>query len=331
MAVRIGIDLGIFEVLCESNAPITLDELAARTKADRKLLGRVMRYMASQGMCKEAGVNEFTASNVSRTWTVPGYQSAVRVYTELSLPGITYMPKFLKDLEYKNPENATRTSVLLAQGSQDIPFFQWISGRPEILNDFAQFMQVQRYEMPTWMSVYQYAEKAEDLAPERPFFVDVGGGFGHQGIALRTALQNLPNKIIVEDLADLINNVAKHEGVEFIAQDFFETQQIKGAKIYYLRNILHDWPDEQVIDILKHLKDALTEDSVILIDEMYLPEKGVHWQATNLDMQMMLYLCSVERTEPHWVELIGKAGLKIQQTYQYTKSLSDTVIAFVLA
>lgn len=241
------------------------------------------------------------------------------------------MPKLLKTLEYRNPLNATSTSVLLAQGSQDIPFFHWISGRPEILNDFAQFIQVQRYEMPTWMSVYPHAEKLENLTPKRPFFVDVGEGFGHQSIALRTALPALPNKIIVEDLPDLINNVAKHEGVKLIAQGFFKSQQIKGAKIYYLRSILNDRLDAQVVDILKHLRHALAEDSVILIDEMYLPEKGVHWQVTNLDMQMMLYLFSVERIELQWVKLIGKAGLKIQRTYQYTKSLSDTVIECVLA
>lgn len=331
MAVRIGIDLGIFEALCESKTPVKLDELATRTKADRKLLGRVMRYLSSQGICKETGIDEFAASNVSRTWTIPGYQGAVRFYTELSLPGISYMPKFLKDLEYNNPEDATRTAVLLSQGLQGTPFFQWITTRPENLKDFAQFMQVQRFEMPTWMSVYPYTEKTENLAPERPLFVDVGGGFGHQSIALRMALPDLPNKVIVEDLPNLINTIPKHEGVEFIAQDFFQPQQIKGAKIYYLRNILHDWPDAQVVDILKHLKDALAEDSVILIDEMYLPEKGVHWQAANLDMQMMLYLASIERTEPQWVELIGRAGLKIQRTYQYTKTLSDTVIECVLA
>ncbi|KAI1738165.1 hypothetical protein F4680DRAFT_426303 [Xylaria scruposa] len=48
-----------------------------------------------------------------------------------------------------------------------------------------------------------------------------------------------------------------------------------GARVYYLRNILHDWPTSKCREILENVKIAMTKDSVILIDEMVLSERGV--------------------------------------------------------
>ena len=58
-------------------------------------------------------------------------------------------------------------------------------------------------------------EAAKGLAPERPLFVDVGGGLGHMSIGLREALPDVPNRIIVQDQAPIIESAVKHPGVEF--------------------------------------------------------------------------------------------------------------------
>ena len=69
--------------------------------------------------------------------------------------------------------------------------------------------------------------------------------------------------------------------------------------------------------------------SVILIDEMVLPDFGAPWQATQLDITMMSALAAIERTRKEWVELLQSAGLKVIGMYTYTKSLQDTIIALV--
>ena len=38
-----------------------------------------------------------------------------------------------------------------------------------------------------------------------------------------------------------------------------------------MRNIMHDYLDPKCIEILQNIKTAMTEDSVILIDDMMLP------------------------------------------------------------
>ena len=97
-----------------------------------------------------------------------------------------------------------------------------------------------------------------------------------------------------------------------------------------MRNILHDFPDDKCLMILKNTMAALGTDSVILIDDMVLPNSGVHWQAAQLDMQMMTSLASIERTQEQWYVLLESVGLKIEKIWTYTMSLKDSIVEAVV-
>ena len=73
----------------------------------------------------------------------------------------------------------------------------------------------------------------------------------------------------------------------------------------------------------------MDKDSRILIDDMVLPDTGVHWQAAQLGLTMMAALGSVERTKEQWYVLMESAGLKILQIYTYTTLLQDSIIMVV--
>jgi len=97
-----------------------------------------------------------------------------------------------------------------------------------------------------------------------------------------------------------------------ISHDFFTPQPIKGARIYYLRFILHDWPDDRCRVILQHLKSAMEPGySKLLLNEAVLTDQQASWQHTSLDIHMMALAASQERTETQWRELISSAGLRI--------------------
>jgi hypothetical protein len=91
-----------------------------------------------------------------------------------------------------------------------------------------------------------------------------------------------------------------------------------------MRNILHDWSDEQAVTI--HQISAMSEESVILIDEMVLPEKGAPWRATQLDMTMLAALAAIERSVNQWYELLEKAGLEVVKIWKYTVECDDCII-----
>jgi demethylsterigmatocystin 6-O-methyltransferase len=79
----------------------------------------------------------------------------------------------------------------------------------------------------------------------------------------------------------------------------------------------HDFPDSKCKIILTKLKDAMSKRSLILIDEMMLPNVGVDWSATHSDLTMMASLASKERTQEQWECLLDCVGLKIVAVRKY--------------
>ena len=99
-----------------------------------------------------------------------------------------------------------------------------------------------------------------------------------------------------------------------------------GAKFYYLRNVLHDWTDDKCCAILKNIAGAMAKDSLVLIDEMVLPNVGVSDRAATLDLTMMVAAGAIERTLGEWQALLDMAGFKIERIETYTVSLNDSII-----
>ncbi len=93
-----------------------------------------------------------------------------------------------------------------------------------------------------------------------------------------------------------------------------------------MRNILHDYPDEKAITILRNILPALSAGSVLVIDEVIIPSTGAHMRATMLDMVMMGALAATERTGKQWDTLLDKAGLKILKKATYNNVTSESII-----
>lgn len=87
--------------------------------------------------------------------------------------------------------------------------------------------------MRPFTDVYPIEELLDDLEPDQPFFVDVGGGFGHQALSIKVTYPY--TRVILEELPLQLQNVEVGEDVELVAQDFFEEQKIKG--IYGLQGL----------------------------------------------------------------------------------------------
>lgn len=81
--------------------------------------------------------------------------------------------------------------------------------------------------------------------------------------------------------------------------------------------------------LLHQTMKAMDHDSLILIDEMILPNQGMHWHATLSDINMMASLAGMERTERQWIALLDWAGLIVQQIHPYTEKLRESIIVAV--
>ena len=104
--------------------------------------------------------------------------------------------------------------------------------------------------------------------------VDVGGGCGtvSEGLALRLPRLNF----IVQDSEEVVRYSSVvldvKDRVSFMPHDFFHEQPVRGAQIYYFRNIFHNWSDEDCVRILRSLVPALTPGAHIIIDDFGLQD-----------------------------------------------------------
>ncbi|KAI1212599.1 S-adenosyl-L-methionine-dependent methyltransferase [Annulohypoxylon truncatum] len=179
--------------------------------------------------------------------------------------------------------------------------------------------------------------------PKGSEFVDVGGGLGHFARALRESKQCQHLDFVVQDLEKVVCRAGDYAGdlqndgshghpkngngngnegqrqgqIVFQAHDFFTPQPVKGAAVYFLRWILHNWSDEYAVRILRNIGQAMSEKSRLIIhdyciedlDKLSLRKKRA---ATNMDIGMMQLLNARERDEAQWKELLAKADSRFQ-------------------
>jgi 6-hydroxytryprostatin B O-methyltransferase len=161
----------------------------------------------------------------------------------------------------------------------------------------------------------------------------VGGSSGHGCIALAQSFPDLD--FIVQDLAKVVekgeNELRKRDDVSdqvksrirFKPFNFFESQPESDADIYIMRQILHDWPDEEAKTILRNLRPAMKPTAKLLIMETVLPQPGVLGlsQETIMrsrDMLMHEMLNAHERELDEWARLLEEvdADWQIKQVRQ---------------
>ena len=165
----------------------------------------------------------------------------------------------------------------------------------------------------------------------------VGGGNGHISIALAQAypsldfiVQDLPNAVAV-GAATLPQNLSSR--ITFQDHDIFKLQPVKQAKVYYLRHILHDWPDKQAVMILKALVPALKHGTKVLISDTVIPPPGVLGGLDEkfvrcVDMQMMVLHNSRERTVDDFKAMFAAADAHLKFQRVWKKGLSGAATLF---
>jgi demethylsterigmatocystin 6-O-methyltransferase len=84
--------------------------------------------------------------------------------------------------------------------------------------------------------------------------------------------------------------------VELMPFGFWTPRPVANTRAYYLRNVLHDYSDVKCVSILRNTVAAMGPESVILIDEMVVPNERASWRAMQIDITMMACLASRERS-----------------------------------
>ena len=79
-----------------------------------------------------------------------------------------------------------------------------------------------------------------------------------------------------------------------------------------MKSVLHDWPKNEAVKILKNIVPAMRKGySKLLIAENVIPNTDVPLDTAGLDMILMVAYASLERTQDQWIELLDAAGLQL--------------------
>ncbi|KAI0896411.1 S-adenosyl-L-methionine-dependent methyltransferase [Annulohypoxylon nitens] len=338
---RVAVDLNIFNLLKDNPTPLSTDELAKRTgkNPDTKLLARILRYLASLSFVREVDTGVWTASHLGSNLSGKGQSAGVAHMVDNCGLALLTLPAFLRRHHYNPPQDKSDTSF--AQGNRvapdEVTFFQWLKNRPENARDFNIFMTSHRTGVKTWFEQPKIMNEIADAfakvtsgkeggKAKGVSFVDIGGGIGHQCKAFKKHTPNLGGTIVLEDLEEVVANAELEDGIEKVGVDFLAGQPVKGAASYYFRSVLRNWSDQYARTILGHVRDAMEKDSLVLIDELVLPDRGAHRYETQLDLAMLAMLNAEARTQTHWKQLLSETGFEVKDIVFYEEEAREAII-----
>lgn len=70
----------------------------------------------------------------------------------------------------------------------------------------------------------------------------------------------------------------------------------------------------------------MDQDSLLLIDEIVLPDRGAHRYETQLDLTMLAMLNAEARTETHWKQLLAEVGMEVKDIVFYEEETREGII-----
>lgn len=305
--VQIAAQLNLADLL--KGGPRTAEQLAKAAGVRAPELYRVLRALASVGVFAETKGGKFKLTPLAAT-------------LQTGVPG------------------SMRTSAIMLNGD-----WQWDAWQ-QLLHGLK--TGEAPFEKAHGMSVFDYLEKHPDvhalfhesttgltnpaIAQAYKFgkfktLVDIGGGQGALLAAILKAHPKLNGTLF--DQASVIAGARKdrHVTAKGIADrctleagNFFKSVP-KGADLYTLKYILHDWSDERSVQILKNCRAAMGDKSRLLVIDSVIPPGNEPGYVKLLDIEMLI-IGGRERTKADFAAIFRQAGLKLTRVIPTKSPLS---------
>lgn len=298
--------------------PIALAELQSLTPLDPVNLARTLRIaMTNHVFCEPSpGVIAHTAA--SRLLATDAELAAwVGFNAEDIYPASAHSLQALR--QFPEATSLTRGGFQFAFDTVDkepmfVTFGKDVDRAKRMGRAMASLTGGEGYEVSFFVDSYDFSE----VDAKGGTFVDIGGSHGFVCVDLAKKWKDM--KFVVQDLPKTVasapspvcEDAGVAERVEFMAHDFFTTQGVKGADVYYFRWIMHNYSTPYAVKILKNLVPALKPGARIVINDHCLREPGQEnpWDEKimrRMDMVMLALLNAQERTEIEFRELFRTA------------------------
>jgi C-methyltransferase len=308
-AITAAAQLGVADAL--GNGPLPIDELAARVGADTDALGRLLRALISRGIFRHRHDGRYELNSLAGT---------LRSDAPVSM---SWAARFYGSREQR--ERWTLLADSIRTGNAVVPAlrgkesFDYFAEQPELAELFNQTMtSVSAMTDATVVAGYDFSAY--------PTIVDVGGGHGPLLAAIlaaapgsRGVLYDLPQ--VIANAPDLLRARDVADRVRIAEGSFFDTVP-GGGDAYVLKNIVHDWPDEKAVRILRNVRAAAGPRATVLLVEFVIPKHDRDFAGKWVDLEMLLNLGARERTAAEYGDLLSRAGFRMSRVVETASPLS---------
>jgi len=199
-------------------------------------------------------------------------------------------------------------------------FFDYLAEHPED----AAFFDAEMSSVSTTLTAS--VVQAYDFTPFSTV-VDVGGGRGGLLVAILAANPHLQGVLfdkpaVVFDAEEVISSAQILNRCKVVSGDFFDSVP-EGGDAYLLSNVIHNWDDDNAVQILGRCRAAMANTGRVLIAEPVLPENAAPSMAKFADLGMLLMTSGGrERTEAEYRTLCDRAGLRLTRIVSSTALIS---------
>ncbi|MFC9914439.1 methyltransferase [Streptomyces sp. NPDC059862] len=309
-AVYVAAKLGIAETLADG--PLQPAQIAKQVDADEDAVARLLRLLASQQIFEQ---------QPDGTYSLTPMADALRTDHPMSMRDIALLmghPIHWED--WGHLLEAVVTGEPSLPKLRGMGAFEYLAQNAEYGEVFMKGMGAMS-ETETGPIIAAYDFSGFNTV------VDFCGG---RGGLIAGILQQSPN--ISGILSD--PRVDENGAAEFLAEqgvagrctvvsgDLF-APVVPGGDAYVLKHIVHDWPEEQALQILRNVRAAMEPGGKLLLIEMVPPEAGNDPHSGKLvDMWLMLLVGGKERTASQYADLVARAGFKLERVVETAAAVS---------
>ncbi|KAH7927960.1 S-adenosyl-L-methionine-dependent methyltransferase [Leucogyrophana mollusca] len=274
--VRVAIRADITNILTEHPDGLHVRELSQKVRIDERKLSRILRLLATRGCYREVKPDVFTNNRLSLGLLSSGNVAILAgMHTDAGVKGASVLYENLTDPEVSLSNNPTNAPIMYALRDKGVKgtLFDLMQSDPKKRENYHRAM-IGLGSVTGSLSVL-------NLFPwnEVATVCDVGSGIGAFSLPLAKTYPHL--QITCHDMGEVLiqareywdsngPEVLQRQKVEFLPLDFLREAPVKGQDVYYLRNIIHDWPDAEAAVILRNVRQAMAPHSRLLIEGFVL-------------------------------------------------------------
>ena len=285
-----------------SHGPRTSDDLANSVSVEPQALYRVMRLLASMRCLRRSRAAHLRVDRAGRDATLG------RARFGAELRDHRNRARTLAALGTARRERADREAMTYE--TLGMGLFDWYAQNPDEAGYFNAAMgNLSALAAGELVRVYDFSSVRT--------VADIGGAHGvllaavlRANPAARGILFDLPHVIATAEEA--IKAQGLSERCELVSGDFFEAVP-EGADLHLLKQIIHDWDDDQATRLLQSCHRALVPNGKLLLVEMVIPPDNRPSPAQAMDLNMLVVAGGRERTEDEYRQLFQAAGFRLER------------------